>query len=77
MYMFVVRVFDSARTEVADVTIHTAMPLAIVDGVVSVHRKNPSRQGVIVADSKADVLPTTPVNKLKLANTFESPRTNS
>ena len=71
--MFVVSVFVSARPAVADDTLAMIIPFAIVDEDVRVHRYHPLRQGVIVVDTDADVLATSPVNKLKLANIIASP----
>jgi hypothetical protein len=73
MYMLVVSAFVSARVAVADDTLAMIIPFAIVDEDVRVHRYHPLRQGVIVVDTDSDVLATTPVNKLKLANIIASP----
>ncbi len=49
------------------------IPFAVVDEDVRVQRNHSLRHGIIVVDTKAEVLPTTPVNKLKLANIIASP----
>ncbi len=75
MYILVVSVFVSARPAVAVDTIAMIIPFVVVDEDVSVHLYHPSHQGVIVdVNTDADVLATTPVNKLKLANKDVSPR---
>ncbi len=74
MYILVDSVLTSERGEVADVTMAMIMPFAVGDEVVRVQRNHPLRHGVIVVDTKADVLPTTPVEILKLANKVEYPR---
>jgi hypothetical protein len=58
---------------VADDTIPIAMLFAVVDEDVTVNRYHPLHQGVIV-DTEPELLATTPVDKLKLANIDASPR---
>ncbi len=70
--MLVVSVFVSARPAVADDTLAMNIPFAVVDEEVRVHRYHPLRQGVIV-DTEPELLPTTPVNKSKLANRITPP----
>ena len=69
MYIDVVRLFDSVRTEVADETKQIPNPATTLDAVVSVHRNQLSFQGCIVDDETDDpLLPTAPVARLKFAN---------
>ncbi len=67
MYILVDSVLTSARGEVADVTIKRAKAFAVVDAEVTVQRYHPSRQGIMVAETVADLLPTTPKSKSKFA----------
>ena len=68
MYILDDSVLTSARGGVADVTIKRANAIAVVDAEVSVQRYHPSRQGIMVAETEADFLPTTTLSKSKFAN---------
>jgi len=67
MYILVESMFVSARGEVADDTMKTTKAFAVVDAVVSVHRYHPLPQGIMVAETEADILPKTPISRLKFA----------
>ena len=63
----------SARADVADDTKDIRNDEAVDDDAVIVHRYHPSRQGTMVEDTLADLLPNSPVKRLKFANIVESP----
>ncbi len=71
--MEVASVFDSKRGVVSDEI--TTMPICISvdDVVVMVHRYHPSRQGVIVAITLSDLLPSYPVKRFKFTKIVASP----
>ena len=69
--------FDFARIDVADDTIHMLNPVTVVDMYVIVHLYHPSRHGVIVDVTAADRLRTAPVRRSKFAKVILSPAKQS
>ncbi len=63
MYILVDSVLTSARGEVAD-----EKAFAVVDAEVSLQRYHQARQDITVAETDADLLSTTPLNRSKFAN---------
>ncbi len=68
MYILVDSVLNAARGEVADDTTKRAKAFAVFDVEISVQRCHQSRQGIMVAKTEANILPTTPLSRSKFAN---------
>ncbi len=67
MYILVDSVLTSERGEATDETMEIREEVVVVYSLVSVQRYHLSCQGNMVAETEADLLPTTPLSKSKFA----------